>query len=226
MFFIFRIGPNSSKGDNVNLVYFIGWCLCRLFFTVYCPRRCYNLELVPSGPVILASNHESFIDPFLVGAVLKRPLHFLARDNLFRSVIGMILRVVNAVPVNREGGGAAGLRAILGRLQDGGGILIFPEGTRTSDGHLQQGRSGIGLLVLESSPFIPVVPVRVLTYNVWGRHRPIPQPGRVFVQFGEAMFFKKLREEARSCSKTRRKEICQEIADRVMTAIAQLKQPK
>ncbi|MDB6021596.1 MAG: 1-acyl-sn-glycerol-3-phosphate acyltransferase, partial [Pedosphaera sp.] len=161
----------------MNPVYFTGWSLYRAAFATYFRWRVYGSENVPlQGPVILAANHESFLDPPLVGSGLKRDINYLARKSLFRyPVLGWILRAVNAVPVDRDGGGAAGLRAIMDRLQAGGAIILFPEGTRTSDGKLQPARSGIGLTVIKSSA--PVVPVRVFgTYEAWGRQVSFPWP--------------------------------------------------
>ena len=153
---------------------------------------------------------------------MRRDIHYLARDTLFRfPVVGAILRGVNSVPVDREGGGAAGLRAILDRLLAGGGIVLFPEGTRTRDGRFQRPRSGIGLAVIKSSA--PVVPVRVFgTYEAFGRHTAFPRPYRVAVKYGEPMDFGALRAEAATCSKARLKEIYVEVAERIMAAIAGL----
>src|SRR5260221_12211112 len=154
----------------MNFAYFISWCLFRFLFAIYFRWRIYHGERVPlRGPVILAANHASFLDPPLVGASLKRPLNYLARDTLFRApVVGSLLRLWKVVPVDREGGGAGGLRAIFDRLLQGGAILLFPEGTRTPDGRLQGSRSGIGLVAIKSSA--PVVPVRVSgTYESDGR---------------------------------------------------------
>ena len=144
----------------MNLVYRIGWS-----FFARCTRRisagaCSIAERVPlKGGVILASNHASFLDPPLVGSGLQRDINYLARESLFRYPgIGALLRSWNSVPVDRDGGGAAGLRAILDRLLAGGAIILFPEGTRTPDGKLQPARSGIGLTVIKSDA--PVVPVR------------------------------------------------------------------
>src|SRR6185369_7265317 len=113
----------------------------------------FHPERVPtSGPLILACNHASILDPPLVGTALHRGINYLARESLFdRPVIGWVLRNWDAVPVDREGGGAAGLKAILDRLLAGGGIILFPEGTRTVDGKLQPPRSGIGLAVIKSN---------------------------------------------------------------------------
>jgi len=174
------------------------------------------------GPVILASNHASFIDPPLVGAALPRAINYLAKESLFRfPVMGAILRSWQCVPVDREGGGAAGLRAILDRLLAGGAIILFPEGTRTHDGQLQRARSGIGLTVIKSQA--PVIPVHVFgTFEAYNRHRFLPRPRRVIVKFGPPMLFEQLRAEARSCSKPRLKEIYQQVADEIMAAIAGL----
>src|SRR5207245_4510583 len=138
---------------------------------------------------ILASNHASYLDPFLVGSSVRREINYLARDDLFRfPVIGWALRQWQSVPVNREGGGAKGLKAILERLLAGGAIILFPEGTRARDGNLQPARSGIGLTVIKSTA--PVVPVRVFgTFEAYSRYRRIPRPRRVEVKFGLPILF-------------------------------------
>ncbi len=203
--------------------YFIGWSFYRCLFAVYFRWRVYNPERVPlSGPVILAANHASYLDPPLVGSGLRRDINYLARETIFRyPVLGWALRKVNAVPVDRDGGGAAGLRAILDRLHAGGAIILFPEGTRTRNGSLQAARSGIGLTVIKSEA--PVVPVRVFgTRAAWGPHARIPRPSPVAVKYGPPLQFTQLRAEARACSKVRLKQIYQQIADEIMAAIASL----
>lgn len=207
----------------MNPVYFLGWCFFRAVYAIYFRWRVFNPERVPlNGPVILACNHASFLDPPLVGAGVKRGINYLARESLFRfPLLGWLLRNWNSVPVDREGGGAAGLRAILDRLLAGGAIILFPEGTRTRDGKLQPARSGIGLTVIKSSAM--VVPVRVFgTYEAYGRHLKIPQPHRIAVKYGRPMDFSVLRAEANTCSKPRLKEIYQQVADEIMMAIAKL----
>jgi 1-acyl-sn-glycerol-3-phosphate acyltransferase len=183
----------------------------------------FNPERVPlQGPVILASNHASFLDPPLVGSGLKRGINYMARESLFRYPgIGALLRSWNAVPVDRDGGGARGLKTILDRLLAGGAIILFPEGTRTPDGKLQKARSGIGLTVIKSAA--PVVPVRVFgTYEAYGRYLKIPRPKQVTVKYGQPMDFAALRAEAKTCDKPRLKEIYQQVADDIMAAIANL----
>ena len=207
----------------MNPVYLVGWCFFRTLFKFYFRWHVFNAERVPlDGPVILASNHASFLDPPLVGAGLRRGINYLARESLFRwPLMSWILRNWDVVPVDREGGGAAGLRAILERLLRGGAIILFPEGTRTRDGRLQPARSGIGLTVIKSAA--PVVPVRVFgTYEAYGRRQRLPRPHPVAVKYGEPMRFDQLRAEAKVCSKARVKQIYQQIADEIMAAIAKL----
>src|SRR5689334_2778005 len=208
----------------MNPVYYVGWVCFRTLYKTYFRARMYHAERVPeSGPVIIASNHASFLDPPLVGSCLHRGISYLARDTLFRYPgIGWLLRKWESVPVDREGGGAAGLRAILDRLLAGGGIILFPEGTRTRDGKLQPARSGIGLVVIKSTA--PVVPVRVFgTYEAFGKHVRFPRPfHRVVVKYGKPMDFAALRAEAKGCPKERLKQIYQQVADELMAAIAKL----
>lgn len=207
----------------MNPVYLVGWSLFRLVYATFFRWRVYHPERVPlSGPVILAANHASFIDPPLVGAGVRRGVNYLARESLFRFPgIGWLLRQWNAVPVDRDGGGARGLKAILDRLLAGGAIILFPEGTRTHDGRLLPARSGIGLTVIKSSAM--VIPVRVFgTFDAYGRHMSIPRPHRIAVKYGRPMMFEKLRAEAKICSKDRLKQIYQEVADQIMAEIGKL----
>lgn len=207
----------------MNPVYFTAWCIFRFFYKYYCGWGVYNPERVPlKGPVILASNHASILDPPLIGSGIHRDINYLARESLFeKPLIGWVLRKWNSVPVDRDGGGAAGLRAILDRLLAGGGIILFPEGTRTRDGKLQPARAGIGLTVIKSEA--PVVPVRVFgTLQALSRGQRWPRPHYVAVKYGKPMMFKGLRAEAKTCSKARLKEIYQQVADEIMAAIAKL----
>jgi 1-acyl-sn-glycerol-3-phosphate acyltransferase len=210
----------------MNLSYRIGWSLFRVMYATYFRWQVFGAENVPlTGGVILASNHASFLDPPLVGSGLKRDINYLARESLFRFPgIGALLRSWNSVPVDRDGGGAKGLKMILDRLLAGGGIILFPEGTRTKDGRLQLARSGIGLTVIKSTA--PVVPVHVFgTFEAYGRWHTFPRPHRVVVKYGKPMDFSAVRAEAKTCDKARLKEIYQQVADEIMAAIAKL-EPK
>jgi 1-acyl-sn-glycerol-3-phosphate acyltransferase len=210
----------------MNVSYRCGWLFFRFVFATYFRCRFIGVEHVPKeGGVILAANHASYLDPPVVGSGLDRDINYLARQSLFRfPLIGRLLVSWNSVPVDRDGGGARGLKNILDRLLGGAGIILFPEGTRSHDGKLQPAQAGIGLVVAKSDA--PVIPVHVLgSYEAWGRNQKIPRPKRITVRYGEPMRFEKLRAEARECSKERLKAIYQQIADEIMAAIAALREP-
>jgi len=216
-------GGAPNRAVDMNFSYALGWRAFRLLFASYFRWRVIDADRVPrEGPLILASNHASFIDPPLVGAGIRRHVSFLARESLFHApVLAAILRSWRVVPVDRDGGTGRGLKQILHRLELGGAILLFPEGTRTSDGRLQAARSGVGLAVVKSTA--PVTPARVFgTFEAFGRHAKFPRPRRITVKYGDPLHFAALRAEARSCSRPRLKEIYQQVADEIMAAIAAL----
>lgn len=207
----------------MNWSYRFGWIFFRTLFTTYFPTRYRHSQRVPRrGPVILASNHASFLDPPLIGAGFNRMVNYLARDTLFDvPILASLLRSWKVVPVDRDGGGGAGLKAILDRLLQGGVILLFPEGTRTNDGQLRPAKSGVGLTVIKSDAL--VVPVRVFgTFGAYGRHLKFPRPRRLTVVYGKPLDFAAQRAEAKSCPKPRLKEIYQQVAEEIMAAIARL----
>lgn len=211
----------------MNLTYRIAWLFARLFHYTYFHGRHFHADRVPlTGGVILAANHASVLDPPVIGGGFNRIVNYLARRTLMDiPVFGALLRQLSVVPVDRDGSGGAGLKAILNRLMEGGIILLFPEGTRTTDGKMQPARSGIGLTVIKSTA--PVVPVRVNgTFLALSRYMKFPRPRRVTVIYGEPMLFEKLRDEAKTCSKDRLKEIYQQVADEIMAAIAALEEPR
>ena len=209
--------------SGMNPSYFVGWSMFRFVYATYFRWRVFHPERVPViGPVILASNHLSFLDPPLLGSGLPRAINSMARKTLFRYPgIGALLRSWNAVPVDRDGGSASGLKEILDRLKRGGAIIMFPEGTRSLNGQLQPGRSGIGLAIIKSTA--PVIPVRVFgTFEAYGKGVKFPRPHRVQVKYGMPMQFVELRAEAKTCSKDRLKQIYQQVADELMAEIAKL----
>ncbi len=207
----------------MNLSYFLSWVVFRSIYRTLFRCRYYHSERVPAnGPAILAANHASFIDPPFVASGSTRGMSFLARESLFHNpVLGAILRSWGVVPVDRDGGGARGLKVILDRLARGGAIVLFPEGTRTSDGRLQPAKAGIGLTIIKSS--CPVVPVRLFgTYEAYPKGRKYPRLHPLAITFGRPLQFEQLRAEAKQAAKGRLKEIYQEAADAIMNAISEL----
>jgi 1-acyl-sn-glycerol-3-phosphate acyltransferase len=160
------------------------------WFTVTGMTLAFSLRLdgmdhVPrTGPALLIANHQSFIDPILVGVAARRHLHYLARATLFRHRgLAQLMRSFNAVPIDQEGFARAGLQTILDQLQAGRAVLVFPEGERTHDGEVHPLQPGIHLLVKRGKA--PVVPVGIAgAYDAWPRHRPLPIPAPLFLPAG------------------------------------------
>jgi 1-acyl-sn-glycerol-3-phosphate acyltransferase len=128
-----------------------------------------------TGPALLLSNHQSFLDPSIVGSAHRRHLCFLARKTLFRNrYFGALIRRLNAVPVDQEGVAKEGLKTILEQLQAGQAVLVFPEGERTYTGNIQPLKPGILLLIKRMSA--PIIPVGLAgAFDALPRTRPWPK---------------------------------------------------
>jgi glycerol-3-phosphate dehydrogenase (NAD(P)+) len=144
---------------------FLYWGLRSLLvptFLIYLRMQRIGREHLPkTGPLLLASNHRSFLDPFVIGTLVRRPVYYMAKRELFeKRWQAWILNGLGAFPVDRGAGDGAALdtaRAILAR---GDVVVVFPEGTRVRRGPLSTPRRGIGRLALEAG--VPVAPVAVL----------------------------------------------------------------
>ena len=192
----------------------MAWLLARLLFRV----EVRGAEHVPrTGPAMIVANHSSVLDPAIVAGVTPRPLHFLAKAELFSiPLFGRLIRAVNARPVRREGSDARALREALRILQGGHALLVFPEGTRGPEGALREGKAGAGMLALLTGA--PVVPAYVEgTGRALPRGRAVPRPTKVRVSFGPPLSFGKV-------EGPHRKERYREASGEMMAAIARLKQ--
>jgi glycerol-3-phosphate dehydrogenase (NAD(P)+) len=132
------------------------------FFLIYFRMQRIGREHLPrSGPLLLASNHRSFLDPFVIGTLVRRPVYYFAKRELFeKRWQAWVLNALGAFPVDRGAGDRDAMdtaRAILAR---GDCVVVFPEGTRVRPGPLGSPRRGIGRLALESGA--PVAPVSVI----------------------------------------------------------------
>lgn len=151
------------------------WTTAQTWFGLMHRTEVYGANHVPcTGSFILACNHASFYDPPLCGANLPRELHYFARKTLFKGPLGKIITDLNSIPIDRDGDSdIAAFKRVFNTLKTDGGLLLFPEGTRTRDGQLQSAKKGVGLIACRAQ--VPVVPVRIFgSYEVWGRHKKIP----------------------------------------------------
>ncbi|HMP02146.1 MAG TPA: lysophospholipid acyltransferase family protein [Gemmatales bacterium] len=137
--------------------------------------RVHGRRHVPrQGPLLVIANHQSFIDPFLVGVMMGRRLTYLARKTLYRSkLLAWILPRLGAIPLDQEGPATAGIKAALEALRAGEVVVLFPEGERTWDGKMQPLMPGVALLVRKAR--VPVLPIGLAgAYEALPRHRGVP----------------------------------------------------
>ncbi len=150
----------STRGVN-PLVYLLARAVLLPFFLLYFRLERIGAEHIPrSGPLLLAANHRSFLDPFVIGALTRRPVYYVAKRELFaRRSQAWLLNALGAFPIDRGAGDADAMATARAILQRGDCVVIFPEGTRVRSGGLGAPRRGIGRLALETGA--RVVPVAV-----------------------------------------------------------------
>jgi 1-acyl-sn-glycerol-3-phosphate acyltransferase len=138
-----------------------------------------------SGPFLIASNHASHLDPPLVGCQIMRQMRFFARKTLWKNpAAGWWLNRVETIPVERDSGDVGAIKRVLQALHENRAVVLFPEGTRSPDGHLQRPKAGVGLMACRSG--VPVVPCRVYgSFAAFGKGRSFPRFGTpVTIVFG------------------------------------------
>jgi 1-acyl-sn-glycerol-3-phosphate acyltransferase len=183
-----------------------------------------GVDNVPrAGGLMLAANHVSVLDPPVIGAAAPRPLHYMAKAELFRiPLFGRLIGRLNAHPVEREGADATALRHALLLLRRGEALLVFPEGTRgTEGGPLGPGRAGAGMLAALAE--VPVVPVYVEgTGRVLPRGATRLRRGPITVRYGRPLIFERGERGDRG-GRGRGKQRYQEVSDQIMAAIGRLR---
>ena len=198
-----------EKGVNL-LAYLIIRAVFQPFFHVYFRMRRIGREYLPtSGPLIVAANHRSFLDPFVIGTMARRPMYYMAKKELFsKRWQAWILNRLGAFPVDRGGSdeeSVATARAILDR---GGIVLIFPEGTRIRPGALGQPHRGVGRLALQTGA--PVVPVSVIGTEAIRRGWRL-RPHKVTIRAGRPLRFPVVPEPSR--------ELAAAVTDRIWPCV-------
>jgi glycerol-3-phosphate dehydrogenase (NAD(P)+) len=181
-----------ARGRGVNpIAYWLVRGILQPFFHIYFRLSRIGREHIPAeGPVILASNHRSFLDPFVIAVMARRPIYFVAKKELFiNRPIAWLLGALGAFPIDRHGGDEGAMATARAILERGDGVLIFPEGTRIRPGALGRPKRGVGRLALETGA--PVVPIAVFgteaVRNGW-RFRP----HKVRIRAGAPLTFPKV----------------------------------
>jgi 1-acyl-sn-glycerol-3-phosphate acyltransferase len=203
------------------------WYEATYFFTHWAMLLGFSLRTrgrnnIPrSGPVLVLANHQSFLDPVLVGLATRRHLRPLARKTLYRSrALAWIIDNLRAIPIDLEGLGMEGLKAVIEALGKGSAVLVFPEGTRTPDGLLHPLEGGIHL-VLRRQP-VPIVPVGIAgAYEAWPARRRLPRPAPLFLPANDRCIAISVGEplDGRRFAAMRREQAVAELAEAMQTQI-------
>lgn len=194
------------------------------FLRLLAPTRVIGAEHIPAiGPAIMASNHLSVVDSIFLPLMVERPVTFAAKSEYFTGtrlrdrVVGAYLRSTNQLSTDRAGARAAQsmLDAAVDRLNSGELFGIYPEGTRSPDGRLYRGRTGVGYLALNSGA--PVIPVAMIgTEHILPPGHRVPRPGRIEIRIGEPLTFEEYRRQPAGARQRRA------VTDEVVRAIQKL----
>src|SRR3954463_13929174 len=186
-----------ARDQGVNpLVYWLVRAVLQPFFHLYFRLSRIGREHVPDGPVIIAANHRSFLDPFVIATIARRPLYYVAKEELFRNrFTAWLLNNLGAFPVRRGQGDADMIETAKAILARGDAVLIFAEGTRIRPGALGRPRRGVGRLALETGA--PVVPVAVIGTEAVRKGWRI-RPHKVRVRIGGPLTFPQVQAPSRT----------------------------
>ena len=179
------------RGVN-RLVYWPFRAFAQPALLLYFRIRRIGREHIPSGKVILAANHRSFLDPFVIGVCVRRPIYFMAKREIFhRRFVGWFLNCLGAFPVRRGESDEEAVATARTLLERGEAVVIFPEGTRHRSGPLKDPKRGVGRLALETgAPVVPIAMVGTDRARRGWRIRPV----RVTVRCGRPLAYPRVEE--------------------------------
>jgi 1-acyl-sn-glycerol-3-phosphate acyltransferase len=193
------------------------WLIRLLFDT-----QGFGVENIPlTGPFIVAANHASFLDPYLIGFTsIDREVGFMAKEELFKvPLFGSIITYCGAFPVKRGGRDREALQKFHDFLHSGKPLVLFVEGTRTLTGELQEAKKGAGMLLYNAK--VPVIPAYIDgTFACWPKGKLLPRPGKTSVTYGPPVLLEDLYREKPE------KNTYAKIAHRVMDSIVHLRSLK
>lgn len=201
--------------------------LCRLgclaVLRVFFGLRAVGVENIPrAGPLLVAANHQSYLDPPAIGMRLRGPrLFFIARAGLFRfKPLAAIFSRLNTIPIREDESDAAAIRETLRVLGHGAAVLIFPEGSRSETGEITDFKRGAALLVRKAK--CPVLPVAIRgAYEAWPKQRrfPVPWRSRVRVAYGRPIPHEELMKDGPDAA-------MQRLRDEVVRLYQSLNEPR
>ncbi len=193
--------------------------IAKPLFGLYFRHESHGLDNIPNqAGAIIATNHASNIDPPLIAVDVKRPLYMMAKQSLHEiPLIGSFIRRAYSFPVRRGVIDTSALRTAISLLDNDNLVLMFPEGTRSPDGRIQEARPGVGKIVAESD--VPVVPGYVKgSFEAFPKGGRIPKPRKTSVHFGESIEFHPRQEQS-----TTSREDYESISNDILQAIRTIK---
>ncbi|MFD2255668.1 (d)CMP kinase [Luteolibacter algae] len=153
-------GEEPDHAPMMRWIYWLGWMsFGAAYRTLFGLRIIGRENIIHNGPVLIASNHQSFLDPPLIGNLYKTEMVFFARKTLFKGIGKWLYPKWNAIPVDQDRPDMSSMKTVIRKLKEGWRVLVFPEGARTLDGEIGQAASGIGLIAAKAG--VPIQPVRI-----------------------------------------------------------------
>ncbi|MEG0024101.1 MAG: lysophospholipid acyltransferase family protein [Akkermansia sp.] len=144
----------------MNAFYWVFYTLFKSAARAFFSHKIIHREkLIEEGPVLIIANHQSFIDPPMLGICYEDAIWFMARKSLFQSFFKWGLPICQAIPIDQENPDSKSLKTIIRLLKSGQKVLVFPEGSRSPDGQIHEAMSGIGLILAKTQ--VPVQPLRI-----------------------------------------------------------------
>jgi glycerol-3-phosphate dehydrogenase (NAD(P)+) len=176
-----------TRGVNPVLYWVLRAILVPFFLIYFRMERIGREHLPRTGPLLLASNHRSFLDPFVIGTMVRRPVYYMAKRELFeKRWQAWVLNALGAFPVDRGAGDHDAMDTARAILERGDCVVVFPEGTRVRPGPLGEPRRGVGRLALETGA--PVAPIAVIGTQDVRRGWRI-RPRKVRIRAGRPLLF-------------------------------------
>jgi 1-acyl-sn-glycerol-3-phosphate acyltransferase len=186
--------------SHESLLYKVGRAICRFVTTTRFDLKVYGVEYVPRhGGVLIIANHQSYLDPALLGVRIPRPASFLAKSQLFggNALFAKLISSLNAFPVRQGEGDVGAVRETIRRLQEGHVLTMFPEGGRSQTREIEPFEGGVGLIVRRAGPTVRVVPAAIYgAFDAWSRHRKLPRRWPIRVKYGPAMSLSEMKAAA------------------------------
>ena len=180
-----RAETRARDPMHPTLTWKLARAVARLFSSTFFSLKAYGRHHVPqTGGVLLVANHQSYLDPILLGVHLRRHMSYLAKSELFTNEhFGGLIRALNAFPVKQGAGDVGAVKETIKRLREGHMLNVYPEGSRSTDGELGPILPGAGLVVKKAG--VPIIPVVIEgSYDAWPKDRKLFRPHPVSVMYG------------------------------------------